>query len=62
MIGLGAVYEGDWFGRKPHGQGKMMYPDGCIYTGEWVSGLRHGHGRYVFTGDAPVVRECEYVC
>ena len=29
---------------KPHGEGKVSYPDGSIYEGNWLLGKRHGHG------------------
>lgn len=46
----GAVYEGEWQGGRPHGQGVMTVPgaDGYEYTGSFVEGLRSGQGRCRF--------------
>jgi hypothetical protein len=51
----GARYEGAWLGGKPHGKGRMDWPDGGWHEGAWRGGERHGRGRH--TGPRGAVQE-----
>ena len=45
----GTVYEGEFKGDLPHGEGTISYDDGSsYYTGQFENGLPHGHGTYSF--------------
>ena len=35
-------YAGDWAASQRHGEGLMIYADGCKYEGSWKYGKRHG--------------------
>uniref|UniRef100_A0A8C4NAW5 Uncharacterized protein n=1 Tax=Eptatretus burgeri TaxID=7764 RepID=A0A8C4NAW5_EPTBU len=39
-----ATYQGSWVCGKPHGQGKLMWPDGRQYKGSFKNGLEDGIG------------------
>lgn len=43
-FGDGTVYEGDVADGKPHGKGKISYPNGNAYDGSWVEGKITGYG------------------
>ena len=45
----GEKYEGELYGKKPHGKGKIIYRSGDSYEGEFEKGKRHGYGVYTFT-------------
>ncbi|XP_076625542.1 amyotrophic lateral sclerosis 2 isoform X2 [Colletes latitarsis] len=40
-----AKYTGRWLNGKPHGSGKLEWPDGRIYTGQFHKGIIHGNGK-----------------
>ena len=43
------VYEGDVNReRKPHGRGKMTFPDGSSYEGDFVNVMPHGKGKMTY--------------
>ena len=44
----GSKYTGEARGKKPHGKGRMAYPNGDFYEGTFVKGKRNGKGVYVF--------------
>ncbi|GBG68664.1 hypothetical protein CBR_g3205 [Chara braunii] len=33
-------------GRRPHGQGTLLYADGSMYKGDWQHGICHGKGEW----------------
>ncbi|XP_071943123.1 alsin-like isoform X2 [Antedon mediterranea] len=39
-----ATYDGAWCLGKPHGRGKLTWPDGKFYHGNFVHGVQHGYG------------------
>ena len=39
------VYRGEVLNGRPHGTGKLQYPDGGWYEGEFRDGKRHGRGK-----------------
>ncbi|XP_033101416.1 alsin-like [Anneissia japonica] len=39
-----ATYEGAWCLGKPHGRGKLTWPDGRFYHGNFLHGVQHGYG------------------
>ena len=41
-------------GGKPHGKGKMTWPDDEMYEGYWKNGMMHGTGKYTFYLDRSV--------
>jgi hypothetical protein len=43
--GVSAVYVGDYWNDKQHGQG-IYQSDGHLYDGQWLFGLQWGAGRY----------------
>ncbi|XP_067326506.1 ALS2 C-terminal-like protein isoform X1 [Anolis sagrei] len=54
----GAAYEGEWRLGKPHGKGKLTWPDGRNYVGDFKDGLEHGFGIYL----VPHASEDHYDC
>uniref|UniRef100_S4R9T6 Alsin-like PH-like domain-containing protein n=1 Tax=Petromyzon marinus TaxID=7757 RepID=S4R9T6_PETMA len=42
----GAHYYGQWCDGKPHGWGRMTWPDGRTYIGNFKFGSEHGYGKY----------------
>nr|XP_033325881.1 alsin isoform X1 [Megalopta genalis]XP_033325882.1 alsin isoform X1 [Megalopta genalis] len=40
-----AKYVGHWLNGKPHGFGKLNWPDGRVYTGQFHKGVFHGTGK-----------------
>lgn len=40
----GDVYQGDWVGNKPHGNGRFVRFNGDYYQGEFSNGYPHGRG------------------
>nr|XP_012139045.1 PREDICTED: alsin isoform X2 [Megachile rotundata] len=40
-----AKYTGRWLSGKPHGSGKLEWPDGRIYVGQFHKGIIHGTGK-----------------
>ncbi|XP_072858878.2 ALS2 C-terminal-like protein [Pogona vitticeps] len=53
-----ATYEGEWCLGKPHGQGKLTWPDGRNYVGDFKEGFEHGFGICL----VPRVTEDRYDC
>ena len=45
----GSLYVGEMKGRRPHGNGKMTFPNGNVYTGSFVKGKMQGKGVYLFS-------------
>ena len=41
-------YSGSFKDDKPHGTGKVEYPDGTCYIGEFVEGSMTGRCKYIF--------------
>ncbi|MFO7952460.1 MAG: ATP-binding cassette domain-containing protein [Bacillota bacterium] len=41
---MGGQYVGQLKDRVPHGQGRLLLPDGASYEGEWKNGKPHGKG------------------
>ena len=41
---MGGKYAGQLKDRVPHGQGRLLLPDGARYAGEWKEGKPHGKG------------------
>jgi hypothetical protein len=44
----GRLYNGEWLGDQPHGQGMLTYPDGGQYWGRFSAGKRQGDGMMKF--------------
>lgn len=44
----GRIYDGEWMGDQPHGQGMLSYADGGQYWGRFVNGKRQGEGLMKF--------------
>ncbi|NQY73633.1 MAG: hypothetical protein HRT90_02610 [Candidatus Margulisbacteria bacterium] len=42
-------YNGKLKNNKPHGNGKMTYPDGRVYDGNWKDGEHHGKGKMTYS-------------
>ena len=58
FFGLNSVYSGQVINDgMPHGNGKMVYPNGDIYNGQWERGKRHGKGEYTAADGAVRVGE-----
>ncbi|KAJ7322084.1 hypothetical protein JRQ81_018371 [Phrynocephalus forsythii] len=53
-----ATYEGEWRLGKPHGKGKLTWPDGRNYVGDFKDGFEHGFGICL----VPRVSEDRYDC
>jgi hypothetical protein len=45
---FGAVFDGDWQGKKQQGRGRMTYASGNVYDGEWKDGEQEGRGKMPF--------------
>jgi len=45
---MGGKYAGELKDGVPHGQGRLVMPDGTRYDGEWSKGKPHGKGIMVF--------------
>jgi hypothetical protein len=43
----GTFYRGEYREGRPHGLGKMFFPDGSIFTGYFYDGIPHGEGRMI---------------
>ena len=50
----GSKYTGEWKDSKPHGRGKMEFPDGNIYEGNFGNGLKEGHGVFRWADDGTI--------
>jgi len=46
--GSKTVYSGGFKDDKPHGVGKVEYPDGTCYVGDFVDGMMTGKCKYIF--------------
>jgi ABC-2 type transport system ATP-binding protein len=46
----GGKYKGQLKYGVPHGQGKLILPDGSRYEGEWLEGKPHGRGTIYYPG------------
>ncbi|KAK4774495.1 hypothetical protein SAY86_009430 [Trapa natans] len=46
VVPEGDVYDGGFYGNKPHGSGKYVWSDGCMYDGEWRRGKPSGKGKF----------------
>ena len=46
------VYEGQWWGGKPHGTGALKWANGNAYTGQLNEGNTQGQGIFTFADDA----------
>ena len=44
----GSSYIGEVKGKRPHGKGKQIFPNGDIYEGDFVKGKMQGKGKYRF--------------
>jgi hypothetical protein len=50
LVNTGDFYEGEWRNGKPHGRGKVTFPEtGGYYIGNLKDGLAHGKGTLVDT-------------
>ena len=50
LVNTGDFYEGEWRNGKPHGRGKVTFPEtGGYYIGSLKDGLAHGKGTLVGT-------------
>ncbi|XP_013913814.1 PREDICTED: ALS2 C-terminal-like protein [Thamnophis sirtalis] len=52
----GATYEGEWCLGKPHGKGKLTWPNGQNFAGDFKKGLENGQGKLTFP-DGSVLEE-----
>ena len=44
----GLVYRGEYYETRPHGNGRVEYPNKDVYIGEWENGIREGKGKYIY--------------
>lgn len=46
---VGLIYDAnsEWQDGLPHGNGRLVYPDGSIYYGSFLKGVPSGEGRFV---------------
>lgn len=42
----GAIYSGEWFENKMHGEGKFVLQEGNFYTGTFVNDQKEGFGTF----------------
>jgi len=42
------IYKGEIFIGKPHGTGRLTFPDGTMYVGEFKNGQHHGKGTLTY--------------
>ena len=50
----GGKYQGEIVANKPHGKGKVVYPNGDVYEGQFVKGKRNGKGVFSYADGRPV--------
>ena len=53
----GDRYEGEWIGKKPHGNGILKYPSGDMFYGRFNNGKMCGRGTYTKTDGTIYVGE-----
>lgn len=37
----------EWSDGMPHGEGRLIYPDGSCYKGSFIKGVPSGEGRFI---------------
>lgn len=52
VLPTGDVYKGQWLDKLPHGDGKLVWTDGCTYDGQWRKGRAVGKGTFSWPSGA----------